>query len=62
MSLMTNDMAESLPGFRKVSPDFPDIPIAVWLVTHRELHSSPRIRLVYDAIGERLGRIAKPGR
>lgn len=59
MSLMTFDMAESLQGIRKVFPDMPDIPIEVWLVTHRELHTSPRIRLVYDTISQRLSKIAR---
>lgn len=57
MSLLTLDMAESLPGFRKVLPDIPDIPVPVWLVTHRELHTSPRIRFVYDAISKRLSEL-----
>jgi len=52
MSLMTKDMADSLKGFRKVLPDLPDIPVPVWLVTHRELHTSKRIRLVYDLLAE----------
>ena len=59
MSLMTLDMAESLSGFRKVLQDIPDIPVPVWLVTHRELHTSPRIRLVYDAIAERLSALRR---
>lgn len=57
MSLLTLDMAESLPDFRKVLPDIPDIPVPVWLVTHRELHTSPRIRFVYDAISKRLSEL-----
>ena len=57
MSLLTLDMADSLPGFRRVLPDMPDIPVPVWLVTHRELHTSPRIRLVYDAIARRLAHV-----
>ena len=40
-----------------IQPIFPDqvaIPIPVWLVTHRELHTSKRIRLVYDILAEEL--------
>jgi len=59
MSLMTLDMAESLSGFQKVIPDMPELPVPVWLVTHRELHTSPRIRLVYDAIASRLKNITR---
>ena len=59
MSLLTLDMARSLPGFRKVLPELPEMPVPVWLVTHRELHTSPRIRLVYDAISRRLSDIVR---
>ena len=62
MSLLTLDMARSLPGFRKVLPDLPELPVPVWLVTHRELHTSPRIRLVYDAISKRLSDIVREGK
>jgi DNA-binding transcriptional LysR family regulator len=32
------------------------IPIPVWLVTHRELHTSKRIRIVYDILAEELSK------
>jgi len=35
-------------GMEKLLPNFPSMPIPYWLVTHRELHTSRRIRLVYD--------------
>ncbi len=33
-------------------PDIAPIPVPVWLVTHRELHTSRRIRLVFDMLVE----------
>ncbi|MBJ3786749.1 LysR family transcriptional regulator [Devosia sediminis] len=33
-------------------PDLEPIPVPVWLVTHRELHTSRRIRLVFDMLVE----------
>ncbi|MEM7452520.1 MAG: hypothetical protein AAF350_13880 [Pseudomonadota bacterium] len=33
-------------------PDMPRIQIPVWLVTHRDLHTSRRIRLGYHTIAE----------
>ncbi|MFB3111130.1 MAG: LysR family transcriptional regulator, partial [Gemmatimonadales bacterium] len=30
--------------------------VPVWLVTHRELHTSRRIRLVFDVLAETLGK------
>ncbi len=38
------------------APPIP-IPLPVWLVTHRELHTSRRIRLVYDHLSDALKRI-----
>ena len=51
---------------RYASRAFPDIipileedfqvEIPMWIVAHRELHSSRRIRLVFDALVEGIGR------
>ena len=38
-----------------VLPDHFDPEIPVWLVSHRELHTSRRIRVVYDLLAEELG-------
>lgn len=42
---------------------FPDvvIPIPMWLVCHRELHTSRRIRLVFDRLAEMLGEDSAAG-
>jgi len=42
------------PNIRAVLPEAFAIPIPVWLVTHRELHTSKRIRMVYDNLAEDL--------
>lgn len=45
----------------RIQPIFPEtlvIPIPVWLVTHRELHTSKRIRVVYDILAEELPKSA----
>ncbi|SMQ75810.1 transcriptional regulator, LysR family [Devosia lucknowensis] len=44
---VTPDVVEALPGLEP-------IPVPVWLVTHRELHTSRRIRLVFDLLAEAL--------
>jgi DNA-binding transcriptional LysR family regulator len=38
-----------------VLPELFDAEIPVWLVTHRELHTSRRIRVVYDLLADELG-------
>ena len=55
ISLMAEEVAALTPGVECVLPDFEPMPIPVWLVTHRELHTSRRIRLVFDVLAEALG-------
>lgn len=38
----------------QVLPDLEPIPVNTWLVTHREIHTSRRIRLVFDFLAEAL--------
>ncbi len=45
-----------------VLPDCFDPEIPVWLVAHRELHTSRRIRVVYDLLAEELGRLTEAAR
>jgi len=47
---MTDDIASQFPEMQLVLPELPPIPVPYWLTTHRELHSSRRIRLVYDRL------------
>ena len=55
LSVMTKDIAETRPTLEQVLPSLPPFDVPVWLVTHRELHTSRRIRLVYDTIAEYVG-------
>lgn len=41
-------------GIERLLPDMEPFVIPVWLTTHRELHSSRRIRLVFDTLAEHL--------
>lgn len=51
--LIAND-AKKFPDLINIwpKPDFMEVP--VWLVTHRELHTSRRIRLVFDLLAKHL--------
>jgi len=53
--LPTQD-AVHLKNIERVVPSLPPVPIPVWLVTHRELKTSRRIRLVFDIIAEELSK------
>ena len=50
--VMVKEIAELTPSIECVLPELEPIPIPVWLTTHRELHTSRRIRLVFDLLAE----------
>jgi DNA-binding transcriptional LysR family regulator len=60
LSIMATDVASANPGVELVLPDLPPVEFPVWLTTHRELHTSRRIRIVFDTLAEFLS--AKPRR
>ncbi|MEL7107700.1 MAG: LysR family transcriptional regulator [Pseudomonadota bacterium] len=53
-SILTEDVEAYSDDIVPVCPEQLSIPIPVWLVTHRELHTSKRIRVVYDILAEEL--------
>ncbi len=50
--VMSDEVATSVAGMERVLPDMEPIAFPVWLTTHRELHTSRRIRLVFDLLAE----------
>lgn len=54
---MDETVAKSYPNLVQLVPHLPPITFPVWLTTHREIHTSPRIRLVFDVLADVL---AKP--
>ncbi|UYV38164.1 LysR family transcriptional regulator [Rhodobacteraceae bacterium D3-12] len=54
--VMVDDVAEQTPEMERLLPGMAPFEVPVWLVTHRELHSSARIRLVYDLLAGALAR------
>lgn len=60
-SMMLRQCADRVPGLVRLLPDHPGTPVPVWLVTHREIHTSKRFRLVFDAIAEHLSRPGSSG-
>lgn len=49
-------VGDAEPRVRRGLPDLPPIPVPVWLATHREIHTSRRIRVVFDLLAEELSR------
>ena len=58
VSILTRDIEAHADTIVPILPETFAIPIPVWLVTHRELHTSKRIRVVYDMLAEELPRFA----
>lgn len=51
---MSENVGIMTAGVERVFPDLDPITFPVWLTTHRELHSSRRIRLVFDTLANYL--------
>jgi DNA-binding transcriptional LysR family regulator len=52
---MILEAGEAEPGIRPAAPWLPDFRYELWLVAHRELRTSRRVRLVFDRLAEALG-------
>lgn len=55
IGVMTIDIAAREPKVVRVLPQFPALPVPVWLVAHREIHTSRRVRFVFDLLAAELG-------
>ncbi|AUH35554.1 LysR family transcriptional regulator [Paracoccus tegillarcae] len=55
--LMIDEVAARMPELLPLFPGFSAPRFPVWLVTHRELRTSRRIRLVYDILADELSRV-----
>lgn len=51
---MMNEIARTTPGMVRVLDDLPPVRFPIWLVSHRELRTSRRIRVVFEALAEGL--------
>jgi len=52
---MMDDIARDAPDVVRVLDDVPPVRFPIWLVTHRELRTARRIRLVFDMLADSLG-------
>ena len=59
ISVITDDDARLFPELEPVLADlFQPVPVPVWIVTHREIHTSRRIRIVFDLLAEEIQKMA----
>ncbi len=54
IAIMSERIAIRFPEFERVLDEIEPFVFPVWLTTHRELHTSRRIRLVYDLLADYL--------
>ncbi len=52
---MMEEIARDTPGIVRVLDDVPPVRFPIWLVSHRELRTSRRIRVVFEALAQGLG-------
>lgn len=57
LSIMADEIAARFPEIVPAFEDLAPITFPIWLVTHRELHTSRRIRVVFDHLAEGLLRV-----
>lgn len=57
--MMMTEVGDAEPRVARVLTDLPSIPLPIWLVCHRELRTSRRIRLVFDRLAEGLAQRPK---
>ncbi len=55
LGILPDDVAETYPELESAFPAFEPLQVETWLVAHRELRTSLRIRLVFDLLSEGLG-------
>jgi DNA-binding transcriptional LysR family regulator len=54
LSIMADEIAALFPEITVAFEDLKPVTFPIWLVTHRELHTSRRIRIVFDHLAEGL--------
>ena len=59
IGFMSREIAQCSGGVVELFPDAEPMRFPVWLVTHRELRTSRRIRLVYEILAEELARVER---
>lgn len=57
IGILDSAVGDREPMVQRVLPDLPPLKFPMWLVAHRELNTSRRVRLVFDVMAEELARV-----
>ncbi len=57
IGIMSEEVAALTPGVVPALPDMDPFLFPIWLVTHQELHTSRKIRLVFDLLADELAAV-----
>ncbi len=60
VSMQPEVLGDAEPSVEKVFEEFPSLEFPIWLVTHREVQTTPRIRVVFDLLTRGLGETTQP--
>lgn len=55
IGVIIDEVGDAEPLVRRVLPKAAPIPVPMWLVAHREVHTSRRVRVVFDLLLDQLG-------
>lgn len=56
IGILDADIGDAEPAVARVLPDMPPLSFPIWLVSHRDLTTSRRIRRVFDVLAEELSK------
>ncbi|HEY8595805.1 MAG TPA: LysR family transcriptional regulator [Devosiaceae bacterium] len=60
IGVVDGNIGDAEPLVHRVLPDMEPITFPIWLVAHREVNTSPRVRVVFDLLAEELGKPPAP--
>jgi DNA-binding transcriptional LysR family regulator len=60
IGIIIDEVGDAEPLVERVLPALAPIPVPAWLVAHREVHTSRRVRVVFDLLVEHFGPSKRP--
>jgi DNA-binding transcriptional LysR family regulator len=60
IGILDGNIGDAEPLVRRALPDFEPFMFPIWLVAHREVNTSRRVRAVFDLLAEELALPAAP--